>query len=131
MYSFLAWLLMAAVGIAAVVFTLVNRMSLDLNLWPIPYLVTAPLWLVVLLAGFGGFVIGGCVAWLSGGETRAKLRAARRRAESVERDLFYEQRKAKKLEEDLKAAEQPAPAAVLEAQADAPPALPAAEKTGT
>jgi uncharacterized integral membrane protein len=57
----------------------------EINLWPFE-VVTLPLYLILLVSLFVGFVLGGVVAYFSAGGTRARAREARYRAEMLERE---------------------------------------------
>jgi putative membrane protein len=83
-----------AVFIVAVVLSLVaasNRESVSLALWPLPFLVEAPLYLAVFLALLGGFVGGVIVARIAGRHRRRELRRCRRRSEALARELAMTQ----------------------------------------
>jgi len=55
--------------------------------WPLPAVLVAPLYLVVLLSLLAGFVIGAFAAWLNGGRRRREARLRARRIEALEREL--------------------------------------------
>lgn len=75
--------------IAAVVslFAASNRELVSLGLWPLPFLAQAPLYLVVLVALFFGFVIGAVASWIKGRHRRRQLRECRRQNEALTREL--------------------------------------------
>jgi uncharacterized integral membrane protein len=77
---------LVAVGLL-IPFAVSNRAPISLGLWPLPFLVDLPLYLLVLLLLLVGFVIGVGVAWLAGGRTRRESRRRRRRVEALEREL--------------------------------------------
>ena len=80
----------AATLIAAVLlipFALSNREPVSLGLWPLPFLVYLPLYLLVLLLLLAGFVIGVAATWIAGRRIRRELRRRRRRVEMLEREL--------------------------------------------
>jgi uncharacterized integral membrane protein len=68
-------------------FAISNREPVSLGLWPLPFLVDLPLYLLVLLLLFGGFIIGAAATWIAGRHIRRELRRRRRRAEALEREL--------------------------------------------
>jgi uncharacterized integral membrane protein len=80
-----------AVTLVAVVllipFAVSNRAPVSLGLWPLPFLVALPLYLLVLSLLLLGFVLGAAAAWLAGRRTRRELRRRRRRVEALEREL--------------------------------------------
>ena len=75
--------------IAAVValFAASNRETVSLALWPLPFLAQSPLYLVVLVSLFFGFVIGAVAAWIRGRYRRRQLRECRRQNEALAREL--------------------------------------------
>jgi hypothetical protein len=46
----------------------------DVSLWPLPFVMPAPLWLVIVGFLMLGFLLGVTSAWLSGGSTRKRAR---------------------------------------------------------
>jgi uncharacterized integral membrane protein len=72
------------VGIA-VVFAVVNRAPITLNLWPLPYVAEAPLYLVLIATLALGVIAGGVAAWLGGARWRRRARDAARESESLRR----------------------------------------------
>jgi putative membrane protein len=80
----------AATVIAAVVLTLFaisNRSAVTLGLWPLPFLIDLPLYLLVFAALFGGFAVGAVAVWLGGRRRRREFRRRGRRIEALEREL--------------------------------------------
>jgi uncharacterized integral membrane protein len=64
-----------------------NRDTVALTLWPLPFLVDLPLYLILFLGLLLGFLIGASAAWIAGGRVRRELRRRRRRIEALEREL--------------------------------------------
>ena len=58
-------------------FALSNREPVSLGLWPLPFFVDLPLYLLVLLLLLAGFVIGASTTWIGGRRKRRELTAAR------------------------------------------------------
>lgn len=79
---FFAWLLALPVLAGAILFALANHGTLALDFWPLPYTVSAPIFLVLFGAILAGFIAGGIVAWFTGRKRRAE---ARRQAKELER----------------------------------------------
>lgn len=92
------------VPFAAVVvaFAVVNRQAVELDLWPAPFAATLPVWAVALGGGLIGFLAGSLAAWSAGSKARAAGRAARRRADGLDRDLTLEREKTTRLEKAAK-----------------------------
>jgi putative membrane protein len=81
------WAVTLVAAILLVPFALSNRELVSLGLWPLPFLVDLPLYLLVLLLLLAGFVIGAAATWIAGRRTRRELRRRRRRVEALEREL--------------------------------------------
>src|SRR2546430_6097496 len=56
-----------------------NRGTVSLGLWPLPFLIDLPLYLLVLLLLLAGFVVGAATAWTAGRRVRRELRSEERR----------------------------------------------------
>jgi uncharacterized integral membrane protein len=81
------WIVTAPAALAAALFAVSNREHVSVALWPLPDMLDAPLYLVVLLAIAVGFLFGELVAWLSAGRTRRLARERMRRIAALEREL--------------------------------------------
>jgi lipopolysaccharide assembly protein A len=80
----------AATIIAAVVlgcFAVANRQAASLALWPLPYVVELPLYLLVFGVLLVGFIVGVLAAWLGARQRRRELRRRGRQIEALEREL--------------------------------------------
>jgi uncharacterized integral membrane protein len=71
---FLRWVLFLVVALIVVVFMVQNRDAVEVSLWPLPFAVPAPLWLVIVGFLMLGFLLGATSAWLSGGGARKRAR---------------------------------------------------------
>lgn len=82
-----AWVVSLPVTLIVVSFALSNRQGVDLALWPLAEIVTAPLYLAVLAA----LLLGVAVGWLLTGATlwraNAQARAQARRVAAQEREI--------------------------------------------
>lgn len=73
-----AWIVTIPVTILIVVFAVMNREPVALNLWPWPWdLPSIPLYLFTLGVLLFGFFLGAFAMWVSAGKTRRKARALR------------------------------------------------------
>jgi|SRR5215475_6756218 len=81
------WGGMLVAVILLIPFAVSNREPVSLGLWPLPFLVGLPLYLLVLLLLLIGFIIGAATGWLAGRHARRELRRRRRRVEVLERQL--------------------------------------------
>jgi uncharacterized integral membrane protein len=81
------WFVTAALALILIVFAVSNREEVSLSFWPFELEKPWPLYLVVLLALFVGFLLGEFVAWVNGRRWRREARARGRRIEALEREL--------------------------------------------
>jgi len=80
------WIILVPVALAVISFSINNRGGISVDLWPSPFVLDAPLYVVVLLSIVVGIGIGACIAWLSAGRARGRARANARRAAAAERE---------------------------------------------
>jgi lipopolysaccharide assembly protein A len=78
---------MLAGAILLILFAISNRETVSLALWPLPFLVGVPLYLLFFLTLLIGILIGVSMAWIAGRRARRELRRRRRRIEALEREL--------------------------------------------
>ena len=81
------WAVIVAAASLLIPFAVSNRAPVSLGLWPLPFLVYLPLYLLALLLLLAGFVAGAAAAWITGRRVRRELRHRRRRAEALESEL--------------------------------------------
>ena len=86
------WIVTALAALAAALFAASNREHVSVAFWPLPNVLDAPLYLVVLLAMVAGFLIGEFVAWLTAGKARRLARERMRRIAALERELAVTQK---------------------------------------
>jgi lipopolysaccharide assembly protein A len=75
------------IAIFLILFAVSNREAVSVGLWPLPFLVDVPLYLLCFLSLALGALIGVAAAWLGGHGKRRELSARRRRVEALEREL--------------------------------------------
>ncbi len=92
------WIVALPVALAIIVFAVTNREEVAIDLWPLAYSVTLPVFAVVLIAILIGFIWGGVVTWLGAGRSRQRARELSRRLEASHRDIAVLQRKIEKVE---------------------------------
>jgi uncharacterized integral membrane protein len=80
------WIIGLPVLAAAILFALENRGTLALNFWPSGYVLSLPVYLAVFAAVVVGFLLGGIVAWMTGGHRRAEQRQVEREYERLRRE---------------------------------------------
>jgi lipopolysaccharide assembly protein A len=83
----LYWIAILGVAIILAVFAVSNREAASLALWPLPFVVGLPLYLMVFAAVLAGFVVGVLTAWMAGAQRRRELRRCRRRNDALAREL--------------------------------------------
>jgi uncharacterized integral membrane protein len=96
------------IPLAAVVvaFTVSNRGTVHLDLWPTSYSLDIPVFAAVLSAAVIGFLAGAVVSFVAAGRRRARNRQLARMLENSKREQAYLREQVKKLETTL-AADQP------------------------
>lgn len=80
----LIWVPLALVGL---VFAIANREKVAISLWPLPWDVTLPLFMVILGVLMVGLVVGGLMVWLGGHHHRATARQQTRSNERLRRQV--------------------------------------------
>ena len=100
--KFLFWIIVVPLAVLVTVFAIANRGLITVDLWPLPFVIETPIFLLVLLCGLVGFLIGTFVAWLAGGK-------ARRRARLSAAEAATSAREAERLKERIRELERPAP----------------------
>lgn len=101
------WLIAGPLIVLAVLFALSNRDYVDLSIWPLPFSLAVPVYLVALAGLAVGFFAGGIVAWFGAGRSRARARAAERTVRA--RDVEIEELRRKVKEAEVAEARQKGP----------------------
>ncbi len=70
----LTWIVVLPLAAVAVIFAVMNRTPVALDLWPLPWRIEAAVYLILLGALAAGLVIGLLLALLTGGARRRRLR---------------------------------------------------------
>ncbi|BBK34979.1 hypothetical protein STAQ_00570 [Allostella sp. ATCC 35155] len=84
---FFFWLLTLPLLAAISAFAVTNREAVSLELWPLPFVVTVPAFLVILAAVAVGLAIGALATWLSAGIQRREMRRRGRRIAALESEV--------------------------------------------
>jgi uncharacterized integral membrane protein len=82
-----AWIVTLPVSVIVIVFAVMNRQPVELDVWPLPWNVSAPLFLLTLGLVLFGFLLGVVVMWFTGGKQRRRLRALKRELDDARIDL--------------------------------------------
>jgi len=96
------WIITVCYALFIVTFSLANRTSIEIDIWPLPLKQKVPLF-ALLLACIGiGILWGGFAAWLSAGTNRRKAREATRRADAAKLETRHAEDRCSQLEQDLR-----------------------------
>ncbi len=98
------WLLAGPLMVVVALFAVSNLDTVAVGLWPLPFKLDVPVYLIAL-GGLGiGFLAGGFVAWFSGGRARARARAAERAVRRRDIEIEDLRRRASEAERETAAA---------------------------
>lgn len=91
----LSWIITVPVALLAISFAVSNREWIDLTIWPLPFALSAPLYLLVLGGLALGFLIGALLTWFGqhGHRRDAKQRAQRIRELTAEVNRYRDREK--------------------------------------
>jgi len=81
------WVVILSAATVLGLFAASNRDPVSLGLWPLPFVIGLPLYLVVFGALIVGLLAGALAAWVAGGRRRREFRRCRRRSEALAREL--------------------------------------------
>jgi len=81
------WAVVVIAALLLIPFAVSNRATVSVGMWPLPFLLDLPLYLLVLLMLLTGFVVGATAAWIGGRRVRRELRRRRRRMARLEGEL--------------------------------------------
>jgi uncharacterized integral membrane protein len=98
--KYLSWIVTLPLIAVAVIFSVNHRHTVEIDLWPLPLAIEPPVYLVVLLAVFIGFLLGGSIDWWSQGRNRRTARWRRYRIEELEREVAFLKRKLEKAQDE-------------------------------
>jgi uncharacterized integral membrane protein len=89
-----AWIVTLPIIAIITIFAVMNRQEVALNLWPLPWDLATPLFLLTLLLILVGFAIGVLVMWFSGARQRRQLRNLKRDLDEARMELHTLRRQA-------------------------------------
>lgn len=89
----LSFLVTIPLALIVVIFAVANRAPISVSLWPLPWAVALPGYLIVLGSVLIGFLAGGIIAWLSGGKHRRKARRLAAETERLRAELAETKRR--------------------------------------
>jgi uncharacterized integral membrane protein len=82
---------LVVIAIFLILFAVSNRDTAPVALWPLPFLVEVPLYMLSFLSLAIGALIGVAIAWMAGRRKRRKLKSRGRRIGALERELMATQ----------------------------------------
>ncbi|MFO0986162.1 MAG: LapA family protein [Alphaproteobacteria bacterium] len=86
--KYLGWIIVVALAAVLGVFAIHNHQAISLDLWPLPVgEVKVAAFVLVLVAAFVGFVLGGLCAWIGGAASRRASREKARALSATRREL--------------------------------------------
>ncbi len=104
---FISWLFSVLIILVCACFAVSNKQDITVDLWPVGYVITSPLYIVTLGTFFGGFLLGSFLFWMAGlGHRWEKRRLAKQVAKLK---LQLEQEVAKNTAPVIAARPTPAP----------------------
>ena len=90
----LFWLLYLPLLVVVAAFAAANRHNIEINLAPLPFGLTAPIFIIVLSAILLGLIVGGLSAWFSGRKWRRNARKLSRHNSLLETEIISLREKA-------------------------------------
>jgi len=85
--NWISWILVGVIGTVVAIFAVNNRDVIELTLWPSPFVLSLPAYLLILGPFVFGVFFGWVWSWLVSGKTRARARRAEYSAKIKQRDL--------------------------------------------
>jgi len=85
--NWISWILVGVIGTIVAIFAVNNRDVIELTLWPSPFVIDLPAYLLILGPFVVGVFFGWIWSWLVAGKTRARARRAEYSAKIKQRDL--------------------------------------------
>jgi len=70
----LSWIIFFPLTIIIIVFLVVNRGIVVIDLWPLPIILHIPIFLLIVIPLLVGIILGGTGSWLSGGRYRRNIK---------------------------------------------------------
>jgi uncharacterized integral membrane protein len=82
------WIVTVPLTAIIILFAVMNRQQVALNLWPLPWDLSAPLFMLALGMILFGFLIGIAAMWFSGAKQRRENRQLKRDLDAAKSDLY-------------------------------------------
>ncbi len=87
MVKLISSIVMVLIAMVVIDFSLSNRTAMVVDLAPLAFTLTVPVFLVVLVSFAVGFIVAGMVGWISGGKRRWRTRQRAWQAQMAERKV--------------------------------------------
>ncbi|WP_169566572.1 lipopolysaccharide assembly protein LapA domain-containing protein [Sneathiella limimaris] len=71
----ISWIFVVLLGLAVIILSIGNRESVTFSLFPLPYVMEIPLFILILGGAFLGVILGAIRTWISDGKARSENRA--------------------------------------------------------
>ena len=84
---YVSWIITVPLLLIGVLFAVVNRGPVEISLWPLDVRLQAPLFVIVLLSAFIGFVLGGVAHWTAASRRRQRQRREQARIVALEKEV--------------------------------------------
>jgi uncharacterized integral membrane protein len=82
------WVVTIPLTAIIILFAVMNRQEVALNLWPLPWDLSAPLFMLALGMVVLGFLIGVAAMWFSGAKLRRYNRHLRRDLDAAKSEIY-------------------------------------------
>jgi len=83
----ISWVFVALLAIAVITLSVGNREAVSFSLFPLPFVMDIPLFILILLGGFIGVLLGAFRTWMANGKLRQKNRAQAQEILKLQGDL--------------------------------------------
>ena len=110
----LSWIILFPLAVALIIVAVSNRDVVSVDLWPLPFAIEIPLFVLLFAALVIGVMWGGVATWVSGGAARKAARAKAREARRADNEIKNLKDQVSKLEADVRSGEEHRAAALGE-----------------
>lgn len=82
-----SWLFIVLLGLAVIVLSIGNKDSVAFSLYPLPFELDLPLFVLILAGGFIGVLLGSLRTWIADGKARSASRAHKQEVLRLQAEL--------------------------------------------
>ncbi|WP_169543782.1 LapA family protein [Sneathiella aquimaris] len=83
----ISWIFLIFLGIFVITLSIGNRESVSFSLFPLPFVMDVPLFMLILAGGFLGVLLGAFRTWISDGKLRRENRQLKQEVGKLKGDL--------------------------------------------